>query len=326
MRHLLPLILLASLFLALPSLAADTAKRGGLVMQFDDGWTSWATLIAPELKAVGGKANGFVNNQNIKSGRITKDDLLALQNTYGWEIGTHTWHHLNSPAYVRSKGMEAWKTQELLKSITELRALGLNIRSLVFPFNAYTPELAKEVQPLVESYRRSETLAVANTVSADKSIPGTAIDMAHYVPPPLLMKWIDLAVERDTLLLLYGHRILPDSSFVTGKVVSVTATTITAEVPVTLPTGSDLVLVPDITRRPVTPDYFHVQGVAGTTLRVDRPDLATNTKPGAIFMVGEAYSMRLSDFRAMVKYASEHVTFYTMHEAVERGTRKTTDP
>ena len=27
-------------------------KKGGLVLQFDDGWSSWATFIAPELQKV----------------------------------------------------------------------------------------------------------------------------------------------------------------------------------------------------------------------------------------------------------------------------------
>jgi peptidoglycan/xylan/chitin deacetylase (PgdA/CDA1 family) len=289
-------------------------KQGGLVLQFDDGWTSWATVIAPELQAVDGKATGFVNNQNLRSGRITQKDLLALQNTYQWEIGTHTWHHLNAPAYVKKNGLPAWIEKELIQSITELRALGLEIRSMVFPFNAYTPELSKAVQPLIETYRRTENLALTQSIALDKSIPGTAIDMAHYVPLELLMKWIDLAAQKDSLLLLYGHRILPDSSFVTGTVSAVSATTLRAELPVTLPEGSDWVLIPDISRRPIPPDYFHIQKTDGNVIRVDRPNLTINTKPGATFMIGEAYSTRLSDFRAFVKYASQKVNFYTLHE------------
>lgn len=308
------LIMVTILGLIVTNSVAD--KQGGLVLQFDDGWTSWATVIAPELQAVGGKATGFVNNQNIRSGRITQKDLLELQNTYKWEIGTHTWHHLNAPATVRKSGLSAWMERELTLSITELRALGLDVQSLVFPFNAFTPELAKAVQPLVESYRRAETLALADAVMPDKSVPGTAIDMAHYVPLELLMKWLDLASQKNSFLLLYGHRVLPDSSFVTGTIDSVSSTSITATLSVTLPAGSDLVLVPDITRRPVTPDYFHIQGVTGKTILVDRPDLSANTKPGATFMIGEAYSTRLSDFRVFVKYASETVSFYTLHEVV----------
>ncbi|MEI7437199.1 MAG: polysaccharide deacetylase family protein, partial [bacterium] len=290
--------------------------------QFDDGWSSWATLIAPEIQAVGGKASCFVNNQNIRSGRITQMDLLDLQNTYHWEIGTHTWHHLNAPAYVKKNGLPAWMVQELNKSIAELRAIGLDIQSLVFPFNAYSPELVKAVQPLVESYRRDELFALANGITADKSIPATGIDMAHYIPPGLLKKWVDEAAQQNSLLLLYGHRVLPDASFATGIVVSATETTLTAEVPVTLPDGPDLVLVPDISRRSVTRDYFRIQRVDGKTILVDRPNLVANTKPGATFMIGEAYSTRLSDFRAFLKYASEKIYFYTLHDVAEGVSHK----
>jgi peptidoglycan/xylan/chitin deacetylase (PgdA/CDA1 family) len=300
--------------IALVGTAYGAGKQGGLVLQFDDGWTSWATLIAPELQAVGGKATGFVNNKNLKSGRITAKDLLALQNTYQWEIGTHTWDHLNAPVYVRKYGLEDWLEKQLARSTEELRALGLNVRSLVFPFNAYTPEIAKAVQPRVDSFRRSEKLAVAKSINPDKSVPGTAIDMANYIPPELLIQWIDMAAATDSYLFLYGHRILPDNSFATGTVVSVTATSLTAEVTVSLPEGTDLVLVPDITRRRPPPDYFRVQGVSGNTITVDRPDLTTSTKPGATFMIGEAYSTRLSDFRAVIKHASERMNFYTLRE------------
>ena len=53
--------------LGLIGTASGAGKQGGLVLQFDDGWTSWATVIAPELQAVGGKATGFVNNQKVAS-------------------------------------------------------------------------------------------------------------------------------------------------------------------------------------------------------------------------------------------------------------------
>lgn len=288
-------------------------KQGGLVLQFDDGWSSWATLIAPEMKKVGGVATCFVNNQNLRSGRITAEDLLTIQNTYGWEVGTHTWHHLNAPAYVRKNGMDRWLNEELNKSITELRALGLNIRSLVFPFNAFDKKLTETVFPLIETYRRSERLSLANGVNADKSVPGTAIDMAHYVPVDLLKQWIDLAAEQNLLLFLYGHRILPDSSFATGTVVSVTSITLTAELDVTLPQGTDLVLVPDVTRRAVT-DYFTISKVNGKVIEVDRADLTANTKPGAQFLIGEAYSTRLSDFRTVMGHAAAKVNFYTLHD------------
>ena len=35
-------------------------RRGGLALQFDDGWHSWLTEVAPLLKEHGGRATGFV--------------------------------------------------------------------------------------------------------------------------------------------------------------------------------------------------------------------------------------------------------------------------
>lgn len=311
--------LIKLIFVALSGLLFDAGpvqgagKQGGLVIQFDDGWTSWATLIAPELKKVGGVATGFVNNQNLRSGRITLEDLLTLQNTYGWEIGSHTWHHLNAPAFVRKNGIDRWLNEELNQSQSELRAAGLTIHSLVFPFNLFDKKLSEAIQPRVETYRRAERFALTTGVSADKSVPGTAIDMAHYVPIDLLKQWIDMAAERNKLLFLYGHRILPDSHFATGTVVSVTSTTLTAAVSVTLPSGTDLVLAPDLTRRTGT-DFFNVIQVTGAVIEVDRADLSALTQPGAQFLIGEAYSTRLSDFRSLVEYAATKVNFYTLHD------------
>ena len=128
-------ILLLAFFLASSYVHADE-KKGGIVLAFDDGYPSWITIIAPELSSVGGVATGFVNNQRIKFGDIRFDDLLKLQDKYGWEIGTHTYHHYNAPAYVKQKGLPSWIKDELEASVTELRDHGLKIKSVVFPYNA----------------------------------------------------------------------------------------------------------------------------------------------------------------------------------------------
>ena len=94
---------------------------------------------------------------------------------------------------------------------------------------------------------------------------------------------------------------------------SVTSTTLTAAVSVTLPQGTDLVLAPDVTRRAIT-DFFNIVKVTGTVIEVDRADLTANTRPGAQFLIGEAYSTRLSDFRSLVEYAASKVNFYTLHD------------
>ena len=295
--------------LALAGVAAE--RRGGLVLQFDDGWHSWLTEVAPLLQAHGGVATGFVNNKYVVNGRITLDELRRLQDEYGWEIGSHTANHYNAPRYVQTKGLEAWLANELEPSLRLLREDGLRVNALVFPFNASSPEIAKAAMERVSSFRRVDPLALADGVRPDGSLPGTSIDTTQYAPLELVKKWIDLAQRRDSVLFLYGHRILPDAAFATGRVVEVSATAVTLDRPVALEAGEEYVLVPDMERRQSMQSVFAVQGAEGATVTV--PELV----PGSVavgnqVLVGPSYGTRRSDFEEMLRYASERLHFYTI--------------
>ena len=80
------------------------------------------------------------------------------------------------------------------------------------------PEIQATVARRLESFRASCPPGVGQRRRADRSIPGTEISLANYVPMELIKKWIDLAHNQDSLLFLYGHQVLPDVSFVTGTV------------------------------------------------------------------------------------------------------------
>lgn len=294
-------------------------KQGGLVLQFDDGWTLWRTLVAPEVARVGGTATVFVNNMYIHNDRITFDDLRALQNEYGWEIGTHTYNHFHAPRYVQQHGLDQWVQEELERPLAELRKEGLQVRSLVFPFNASSPEIVAAIQDKVDSFRRTDAIALADGRRADKSLPGTSIDLTRYIPNRLLFQWIDMAQRQNKLLFLYGHRVLPDEHFVTGRVVSVSAHAITTDIEVRLPEGEDLVLVPNINQRSMA-DSLRGFTAAGQTIQVQAPDDLTRlTAPGATFLIGPSYGTRLSDFRELLEYAAKRVAFYRISDVIAHG-------
>lgn len=289
-------------------------KKGGLCLQFDDGWTSWATVIAPELKRVGGLATGFINNQHMESGRITAGDLLSLQNDYGWEIGSHTYHHLNAPRFVKQHGVQKWVDEELDPSLSGLRAIGIDVQSLVFPFNASTPELAEAIRGKVTSFRRADSLAMADGIRADGSLPGTSIDTTVYTPLLLILQWIDMAHEQGTTLFLYGHRILPDSAFAIGKIAKVESNQLVAEQAITPEIADDLVLVIDLEKRNRKPTTYRIMKIEGNTVTVDRDDLEDIAAAGDSFLIGPAYGTRLSDFRQLIEYASTRLTFYRVRD------------
>jgi peptidoglycan/xylan/chitin deacetylase (PgdA/CDA1 family) len=315
-------ILLGIVMLLLLSPGLCEAKvQGGIVLAFDDGYPDWMTTIAPELARVGGVATGFPTVNSIRSEKITYEDLRKLQNHYGWEIGTHTYHHYNSAEFVKRKGLSPWVRNELESASKELRSHGLNIRSMVFPFNVFTPALSREAMKRFETFRDPELFFIASDVREYGPIPGRGIDIAQFVPLELIFKWIDLAHDRGDLLFLYGHQVLPDSEFQTGTVKAVSQHTLIARDNLRPSAAPDLYLAPDISRQ-FSANPIGVVQVEGNKIQAGRGDLARLTKPGATFMIGPGYGTRLSDFRKMIAYAAQRLKFYTVHQVVGGQWRK----
>ncbi len=232
--------------LGLPVLSYAEDKKAGFVLSFDDGYPSWMTVVADKLASVGGKATAFVNNHRLQGGKLSYGDILILQNKYGWEIGTHTYHHHNAPQYVKKNGIADWLSKELDASVKDLEAHGITVRSMVFPYNEFTPELKTEVLKRLESLRKRDILPLARGLREDKTFPGSAIDMSQYTPLELIFKMIDMASDKGEFLFLYGHEILPDEQFITGSVESVAQNSITTSESVpSMPNGTALCMVPD---------------------------------------------------------------------------------
>jgi peptidoglycan/xylan/chitin deacetylase (PgdA/CDA1 family) len=291
-------------------------KQGGLVLQFDDGSPTWLGSIAPELKQVNGKASGFVNNTNIgPHRRLTLADLLKLQNEYGWEIGTHTYHHYHTPQKIRSLGLNTWVAEEVENSINELRAVGLNVQTLVFPFNESQPAAEAEVLARVQTFRRQTPLAITQGLSRDKTFPSSSIDISNYVPLRQLKQWVDLAHEENKIMFVFSHYVLPDSEFITGKVVAIKGATLITDQTLAIKPSEQISLVPDTNR--LLRDRIHITAINGNAISTDAPDLIKKTEPGATFMIGQGYSIPQSYFHEFITYAAPRLTFYTVSDIVK---------
>jgi len=303
--------------LAVTASAVDPArKQGGLVLQFDDGSPTWLSTIAPLLKEVNGKASGFVNNVNIgPRRRLTIEDLLKLQNEYGWEIGSHTYHHYHALQKIRAIGLKQWVAEELDGSINELRASGLKVQTLVFPFNESSPVAEAEVMNRLQTFRRQSPLAITQGMSRDKTFPSSSIDISNYVPMRQLKQWVDLAQDEKKIMFVFTHYVLPDDEFVTGKVVYIKGDTLITDRPLAIKPSDQLSLVPDTSR--LLRDRINITAVNGNTVSTDVPDLGNRTVPGATFMIGQGYSVPQSYFQEFIAYAASRLTFYTVSDIVK---------
>jgi hypothetical protein len=165
-----------------------------------------------------------------------------------------------------------------------------------------------------KSFRRDEAYPISDKVNGDGSVPGTEIDIAFYVPIMQVFKWVDFARQQNKMLLLYGHRVLPDEEFFSGTVGSISMQALVSEEEIKGFAEKDLCLVPDIRRRLYSP--VKVEAVDGKKIRVSRGDLSLMAEAGATFIVGPCYGVQLSYFRRMIAYAAERLPFYTVEQAV----------
>lgn len=286
--------------------AVGEQKRGMCALSFDDGYPSWM-IIAEILKKKGGYATGYVNNYRLDRGDITAEQLRTLQDVYGWEIGSHTYSHANPEAFALLYGKDKWVQDELSRSVQALSAMGLRVRSMVFPYNKATAELQREVFSQGFSFRANDQQAICAGVRADGSFSGRALDVGNYVPLSMVKKWIDDAYQTNGVLVLYGHQVLPDTEFRSGTVRSVAKTEMIAAEPISPLADPYICLVPDI-EKPMHYGIF-IKKIEGNKVTISHGDLSRFTAPGATFLIGPCMGMRASDFEAIVSYIAPRLEF-----------------
>jgi peptidoglycan/xylan/chitin deacetylase (PgdA/CDA1 family) len=296
-------------------LVAPSLYAGDLLLQFDDGFENWIEVIAPELKRAGGTATGYVNNQSLESGRISEDSLKKLRDEFGWEIGTHTYHHLDAVDYVAVHSLEQWLEKELSASLEDFKKRGFAIRSLAYPFNSQDASLCKAAAPFVTTYRRRDKLGIFTRFGQDGSFPAASIDIAHYTPINTILKRLELAVESEQSISLYAHRVLPDTLFAEARIESVQGGQLILDKEIHLDPKESLILIPDIAKATISPAPFNIARIEGNTLTLAFDGEAPQLKAGATALIGPSYSTRLSDFRAILDAAKGKLSIKTVSQA-----------
>ena len=178
-------LLMAMTFLATACLAAAPAFAKAAVIPgvtspapsakisftFDDGITSAITNAAPILKTYGLSGTDYVisgcvgmttvNNTchaNTSITYMTWAQILSLQNTYGWEIGSHTVTHPYLATSDATDGQPnvltpAQVTAELVNSKTALAAQGITATDFASPYGDYNNAVLAQIAKYYASHR-----------------------------------------------------------------------------------------------------------------------------------------------------------------------------
>lgn len=192
-------------FLTFYTQAANTPQPAFAIpakisIAFDDGLESVYTFAAPAMSDYGfvGTAYVYTKAQNQKySGFMNWSQVSALQNIYGWEVGSHAYSHRDlttlSSSNVRS---------ELSRSKNDFLAHGISAESFASPFGAYNDTVIDIASDFYNSHRTawdlSNTWPINNYELRAKVVSPTT-------PVVQVKSWIDEAKANSQWLILYFH-------------------------------------------------------------------------------------------------------------------------
>jgi peptidoglycan/xylan/chitin deacetylase (PgdA/CDA1 family) len=142
---------------------ANPAPSAKVSFTFDDSLASVYTYAAPTLAQYGLTGTSYVitncvgmttapNNCAADGTKkyMTWDQVMAVQNTYGWEIGSHTVDH---PQLATDGLTVAQVDAELANSKSALASHGINATDFATPYGDYNNTVLAEIAKYYESHR-----------------------------------------------------------------------------------------------------------------------------------------------------------------------------
>lgn len=124
-------------------LKADSAEQKRIILTFDDGYKDNLTIAVPIMEKYGFKGTVFPALKFLAwPDYADRDDLLALQKA-GWEIGSHTYNHVELGKLKREQVRD-----EIVFSLSFLQTRFTENRpvTLCYPNGSYNEETCAEIR------------------------------------------------------------------------------------------------------------------------------------------------------------------------------------
>ncbi|MFH0852736.1 MAG: polysaccharide deacetylase family protein [bacterium] len=182
------------------ALAAETGPAALITITFDDGnKTIWDNAL-PIMSSHNMKGVFFGETGPLNSGEdwvMTWDQVRALQNTYGWEIGSHSVSH----PYL-TQVSDAQLDQELRVSKQDFAAHGINVKGFATPYGDYNTKVLSAIAQYYDYHRAA--WGGANSWPYNK-YEILAQEVSNLTTPSQVREWIASAVANKQWLVLLFH-------------------------------------------------------------------------------------------------------------------------
>lgn len=203
---------------------SPTAK---ITFTFDDGLATTYTTAAPILQRYGLTGTSYVITNCVGMTTVpnkclaSQDDaymtwaqVQALQNSYGWEIGSHTVDHkclvssrTTDPDTCPQKALtQAQVTAELINSKTALASHGITATSFAPPYGDYNNYVLSEVAKFYSSMRGFAEQGTNDWGASDYLLRTLSVQEGT-TPVATIEAAIDQAMANNTWLVLSFHDI-----------------------------------------------------------------------------------------------------------------------
>lgn len=189
--------------------------RGTVTLSFDDGLESVQTKALPIMNQHGFPGVTYVTTDWVgTTGHLTWPQMQNLQNTHGWEVGSHSVTHVELPTVP-----EATMANEVVGSKQALANHGINATTFATPYGAYDSPTIREIAKVYEGQRGFWDSTKLNVIPYDAYWLNTKSVEASS-PLQQVFNWIDRAQIRREWLVLVFHDIAdvpdPEEPYVTS--------------------------------------------------------------------------------------------------------------
>jgi peptidoglycan/xylan/chitin deacetylase (PgdA/CDA1 family) len=195
--------------------ATNIAPAARVSFTFDDGLTSALTQAAPVLQKYGMAGTNYVTTGCIGTNGtcaadegasyMNWDQVRQLQNTYGWEIGSHTANHP-----LMSELSAQAQEQELVTSKQTLAAQGIDAKNFATPYGDYNQTTLATAAKYYESHRGFWDIDKNTWPYNDYTIK--VMQVQYPVTVASVKTAVDQAAANKQWLVLVFHDVQPSAS------------------------------------------------------------------------------------------------------------------
>ncbi|MCA9389901.1 polysaccharide deacetylase family protein [candidate division WWE3 bacterium] len=174
-------------------------------LTFDDGLTSQYENALPILADRNIPATSFIITNLVgSSGYMNWSQVKSLQDTYGWEVGSHSKTHPELPLLSNSQ-----IRKEIAQSATQLANHGIQATSFATPYGAYDNRVLVEASKYYNVHRGFWDRDDLNTWPFNKTVLMVQ-SVESSTTLAQVYSWIDQAIAQNKWLILVFHEIQPE--------------------------------------------------------------------------------------------------------------------